>query len=202
MRSFFVPFNFSRINAREYNRNIVNITRRDWMLAAACWAEILRPREAAAATSENQLTWFDPATAAEIKAISGQIIPDDGTPGAEAAGVIWFVDRALAGFDQDKRELYKRGLADAQSKRAELFPGSTSSAGLTSAQQIELLKAIEKTEFFQQVRVHSILGFFGHPKYGGNRNMVGWKLLGIEHSMQYKPPFGYYDAEAASGGSQ
>jgi hypothetical protein len=32
--------------------------------------------------------------------------------------------------------------------------------------------------------------------------MVGWKLLGIEHSMQYKPPFGYYDAEAASGGSQ
>ena len=170
------------------------------MLAAACWAEILRPRAGAAATSEDQLTWFDPATAAEIRAISAQIIPDDGTPGAETAGVIWFIDRALAGFDQDKRDLYKHGLAETQLKRAELFPGSTSIAGLTGAQQIELLKSIEKTEFFQQVRQHSILGFFGHPKYGGNRNMVGWKLLGIEHSMQYKPPFGYYDAEAASNG--
>jgi gluconate 2-dehydrogenase gamma chain len=170
------------------------------MLAAACWAEILRPRAGEAATSDDKLTFFDPATAAEIKAISGQIIPDDGTPGAEEAGVIWFIDRSLAGFDQDKRELYRRGLAETQSKRAEMFPGSSSIAGLTAAQQIELLKAIEQTEFFQQVRRHTILGYFGHPKYGGNRNMVGWKLLGMEHSMQYKPPFGYYDAEAAANG--
>jgi len=170
------------------------------MLAAACWAEILRPRTGAAASSEDQLTWFDPASAAEIRAISAQIIPEDGTPGAETAGVIFFIDRSLAGYDQAKRELYKRGLGETQAKRAEMFPGSSSIAGLSPAQQIELLKAIEKTEFFAQVRVHTILGFFGHPKYGGNRNMAGWKLLGIEHSMQYKPPFGYYDAEAAANG--
>ena len=172
------------------------------MLAAACWAEILQSKAGAAATAEEQLKWFDPASAAEIRAISAQIIPDDDTPGAEAAGVIWFIDRALAGFDQDKRALYTRGLAETQSKRAAMFPGSSNIAGLTAAQQIELLKAIEKTEFFQQVRVHSVLGFLGHPKYGGNRNMVGWKVLGIEHSMQYKPPFGYYDTEAARGGTQ
>lgn len=168
----------------------MTISRREWLLAAACWAEVLRAQS-------EQFTWFDPATAAEIKAIACQIIPDDETPGADRAGVIWFIDRALAGYDQDKRELYKRGLAEMQAKRAELFPGSSSIASLTTDQQIQLLRAAEKTDFFQAVRYHTVLGFFGHPKYGGNRGEVGWKLIGVEYSMQYQPPFGYYDAEAA-----
>ena len=168
------------------------------MLAAACWGEVLR----AQTPESNKFVWLDPATAAEIKAIAAQIIPDDDTPGAERAGVIWFIDRALAGYDQDKQELYKLGLAEAQTKRAAMFPGSASIAGLTSEQQIALLKAIEKAEFFQQVRLHTILGFFGHPMHGGNRDMVGWKLIGFEHQMQYEPPFGYYDAEARKRGAQ
>ena len=83
-----------------------------------------------------------------------------------------------------------------------MFPGSSSIAGLSRDQRIALLKSIEKTEFFQQVRQHTALGFLGHPKYGGNRDMVGWKLIGVEHAMQYQPPFGYYDAEAAREGSK
>lgn len=173
----------------------MQISRRDWMLAAACWAEALRAQQAGA----PQFTWFDPATAHEIGAIAAQIIPDDDTPGAERAGVIWFIDRALAGYDADKQELYRRGLAEAQAKRAELFPGSASIAGLPAGRQIALLKAIEKTEFFQQVRFHTILGFFGHPRHGGNRDMTGWKLIGVDYQMHYEPPFGYYDAEAAQG---
>ena len=168
----------------------MNITRREWMLAAACWAEVLRAQP-------KKFAWFDPSTAAEIEAIAAEILPDDDTPGARQAGVIWFIDGALAGYDEDKRELYKRGLAEAQAKRAEMFPGSTSIAGLEREQRIALLKAIEKTPFFQQVRQHTALGFFGHPKYGGNRDEVGWKLIGVEHAMQYAPPFGYYDAEAS-----
>ena len=124
----------------------MQISRREWMLAAACWAEVLRAQP-------NQLVWFDPATAAEIKAIAAQIVPDNETPGAEQAGVIWFIDRSLSGYDQDKQALYKTGLAETQKKRAEMFPGSTSIAGLTGYQQIALLKAIEKTDFFQQVRI-------------------------------------------------
>lgn len=168
------------------------------MLAAACWTEVLRAQQ----SGSQHFVWFDPAAAREIEAIAGQIIPDDDTPGAERAGVIWFIDRALAGFDQDKQDLYKRGLAETQAKRAAMFPGSTSIAGLSSEQQIALLKAVEKTEFFAQVRMHTALGFFGSPMHGGNRDMVGWKLLGIEHQMHYEPPFGYYDAEAARGGTK
>src|SRR5438067_3049132 len=167
------------------------MTRRDWMLAAACWAEVL-----SAQTSAGQpFAWFDPATAAEIEAIAASIIPDDETPGARHAGVIRFIDRALAGYDADKRYVYTRGLADIQSRRSMMFPASTSIASLPQEQQIALLKTIEDTEFFRLVRFHTVLGFFGHPVHGGNRGMVGWKLIGIEHSMRYTPPFGYYDAE-------
>jgi len=45
------------------------------------------------------------------------------------------------------------------------------------------------------VRTHTILGFFGHPSYGGNRDLAGWKLIGFEDRYQFEPPFGYYDAE-------
>ena len=169
----------------------MNITRRDWMLAAACWAEVLRSQ------TRQQFTALDAGAAAEIEAIARQIIPDDDTPGAGQAGVIWFIDRALAGYDQDKRELYTRGLSETQAKRAQLFPGSASIASLAADQQVALLKAIEKTEFFQQVRFHTVLGFFGHPMYGGNRDMVGWKLIGVEHAMRFEPPFGYYDGAGA-----
>lgn len=161
----------------------MNISRRELALATACWAELLRAQPA----SPNQLVWFDPAAAAEIKAIASQIIPDDATPGAETAGVIWFIDRALAGYDRDKQALYKSGLAETQAKRAELFPGSASIASLPSEQQIALLKAMEKTDFFQQVRLHTILGFFGQP--------IGSKFIGMDHQMHYEPPFGFYDAE-------
>jgi gluconate 2-dehydrogenase gamma chain len=163
----------------------MNITRREWALAAACWAEIAR----AQTTPSNQFVWLTPADAAEIKAIASQIIPDDNTPGADAADVILFIDRSLAGFDQDKQELYKSGLAQTQAKRAELFPGFASIASLPDSQKIALLKAIEKTDFFQQVRLHTILGFFGQP--------MGSTFLGVQHQMRFEPPFGYYDAEAS-----
>jgi len=130
--------------------------------------------------------------AREIEAIASQIIPTDESPGAREAGVIYFIDRALATFDQDKRALYAKGLAEAEAKRAEMFP-STSIAALAPEQQIQLLQAIEKTGFFAQVRTHCILGFFGNPSYGGNRDRVGWKLIGFEDRFQFTPPFGYYD---------
>ncbi len=170
----------------------MNITRREYVLAMACWAEVL-------GADERKFAWFDPGAAAEIKAIACRIIPDDETPGADRAGVIWFIDRALAGYDQDKREVYQRGLRDMQAKRAQMFPGSSSIAALSTDQQNQLLHATEQTEFFQMVRYHSILGFLGHPMYGGNRDQAGWKALGLEYSMRYEPPFGYYDAQARAG---
>jgi hypothetical protein len=43
--------------------------------------------------------------------------------------------------------------------------------------------------------MHTVLGFFGHPRHGGNRNGASEKLLGYRDQMMYTPPFGYYDRE-------
>jgi gluconate 2-dehydrogenase gamma chain len=187
-----------------------DVSRREWMLASslgllALWPKILAAQEHArhaAATPGTAFTFFDPATAAEIEAIAGQIIPTDETPGAREAGVIYFIDHALSTFDKESQQHYKTGLAELQSKRATMFPGSKSIAALEPGQQLTLVKSIDGTPFFETVRTHTIVGFLNSPDQGGNRNYIGWKLLGMDDQMVYQPPFGYYDAEARKDGTR
>jgi gluconate 2-dehydrogenase gamma chain len=133
--------------------------------------------------------------AAEIEALTAQIIPSTDSPGAREAHVIYFIDQALATFDRQKRDVYRKGLAAVQRKRRELFPGSQSIALLTPVQQISLLGAIEKTPFFEALRTHTVMGFLANPEYGGNRNQSGWKQIGFQSSHHFAPPFGHYDRE-------
>lgn len=186
------------------------LSRREWMLASsfgllAVWPEVLAAQEHArhaAASPGTAFTYFDHDTAAEVEAIAAQIIPTDETPGAREAGVIFFIDRALSSFDKDSQKHYKAGLADLQAKRAAMFPGSTSIASLKPEQQLALVKSIDGTPFFETVRAHTIIGFLNSPDQGGNRNYVGWKLLGMDDRMVYQPPFGYYDADLRKEGSR
>ncbi len=158
------------------------------MLASACWAGVL--------SAQKSYRHFDGATAAEVEALTEAILPGDGTPGAKEAGVMWFIDGALATFDKGLAPAYQQGMADVQTRRKRLFPNSTSIATLTPTECHALVADFEKTEFFSTLRVHTLLGFFGHPKYGGNRNGAATKLLGFEEAHWYMPPFGYYDREA------
>ena len=178
----------------------MDLSRRQWVLASlgiASCAEIASAQQhahqAAASNPRPAFSYLDAATAAEIEAIASQILPSDETPGAREAGVIYFIDRALTTFDNDKRQAYGSGLAAIQAQRKELFPQSQTIVGLTSDQRIALLHAIEKTEFFELLRMHTLMGFLGAPSYGGNRDQVGWKLIGFEDKMAFEPPFGYYD---------
>ena len=42
----------------------------------------------------------------------------------------------------------------------------------------------------------TIFGFFSMEKYGGNRDQVGWELIGFEGGHgPWQYPFGYYDAQ-------
>jgi gluconate 2-dehydrogenase gamma chain len=40
----------------------------------------------------------------------------------------------------------------------------------------------------------TVAGMFALPSYGGNRDHIGWKLLGFTHQHVWAPPFGFYDA--------
>jgi hypothetical protein len=102
---------------------------------------------------------FSSSDAVEIETLASQIIPSTGSPGAREANVIYFIDQALATFDAQKRDVYSKGLASIQEKRRELFPDSQSIATLTAEQQISLVGAIEKTQFFETLRTHTVMGF-------------------------------------------
>ena len=131
--------------------------------------------------------------------MAAQVIPSDDSPGAREARAIYFIDRVLVTFDRDQQPAYTQGLKDLRHRTQELFPRADRFSSLTSAQQIQLLTAIEKTEFFELVRLHTIMGFLAKPEYGGNYNQAGWKLIGFQDEMIYKPPFGYYDSEYNKG---
>lgn len=148
----------------------------------------------AAQTQESpKLESFTKEQSMEVEAIAEQIIPTDDTPGAREARVIFFIDRALTTFASDERPAFMKGLSELQKKSQKRYRKKFSD--LNSTQQTELLKTIEKTEFFELARTMTILGMFSNPEYGGNYNQVGWKLLGFEDQFHYKSPFGYYDAE-------
>ncbi|HKA18998.1 MAG TPA: gluconate 2-dehydrogenase subunit 3 family protein [Blastocatellia bacterium] len=158
----------------------------------------------AAQTQESaKFESFTKEQSIEVEAIAEQIIPTDDTPGAREARVVFFIDRAFATFASDERPAYMKGLSELQKKTQKRFGKARKFSDLTSAQQTQLLKSIEKTEFFELARTMTILGMFSNPEYGGNHNQAGWKLLGFEDQFHYKSPFGYYDAEyLANKGSQ
>lgn len=155
------------------------------MLASVCWSELLTAQTVRRAP---RLTVLSSAEVAEIRALTAAILPETETPGAEQAGTADFIDAALAGYDHDQRELYRQGLADVAARSRKMFPLHARFADLAPAQQTALLKAIEKTDFFEKLRTHTVLAYFGNPQFG-------WKLMGRDPSMHFSPPFGFYDAE-------
>lgn len=148
---------------------------------------------AAVAVAPNALT---PAQAEAVAALASRILPAvDGRPGAREAGAPYFIDRALATFNAAQRPLYSEGIADLNRRARMNAANAVSFAALTPVQQDEVIREIETTPFFQAARLDVIVGTFALPSWGGNRDYMGWHLLGFEHQMRFQPPFGYYDAE-------
>jgi len=151
-------------------------------------------QQAAKSGQPIKLAFFTPEQATEVEAMTAQIIPTDTTPGAREARVVNFIDRALTTFERDSQPAYVKGLADLQAQTKQLFPSAARFSALTAEQQVQVLTAMEKTPFFNLVRTHTITGFFASPVHGGNQDKVGWKLVNYDDSLNFKPPFGYYDA--------
>ena len=152
-----------------------------------------------AAGGSGDFAFFSPDQAIEIESIAAQIIPKDDMPGAREAGIIYFIDRVLTTFEQDKQAIYTRGVKNLRAKTQQLFSYIDKFSDLNSAQQVQVLIAMEKTPFFLQVRLHTIVGFFANPEYEGNRDKIGWNLIGFEDKFDWQPPFGNYDRDAHKG---
>ena len=167
-------------------------------------------RRSAQSATPSKFEFFSPEQATEIDAISSRIIPTDDMPGAREAGVVYFIDRALTTFAIEDRKIYKAGLPELQAKVRELFPAVEKFSSATPEQQDEVLLSLDQhpfasprpfrprpdaQTFFETLRQHTIAGFLIDPDAGGNRDGVGWKVIGREREHMFQPPFGYYDKD-------
>ena len=168
-----------------------------WLLAdAAERGEAVAHAAHQASQAQPTLTVFTPEQAAEVEAFASRIIPSDGTPGAREAGVVYFIDRGLSTWAKDQKPQFMEGLAKLQRDVSGKFRGQTRLSALTPAQQDEVLRSIENTPFFGNMRFATLSGMFSLPSHGGNRDFVGWKLVGQESALEFKAPFGWYDQPA------
>lgn len=164
------------------------------------WPEIAAAAQDAHAAAQqgggSTLLFFTAADAADLEAVAGQIIPsDDSGGGAREAGVIYFIDRALATFYSQLAGDYRTQLAAFQAACRKRHPAAASFAALASEQQIAWLEEVDQTPFFNTTRLLTLLGMFSLPAYGGNREGSGWKMIGFEDAHVFTPPFGYYDRD-------
>jgi gluconate 2-dehydrogenase gamma chain len=172
--------------------------------AGAAWSatDLLAVEEALAWSAEQTgarpgaFTALSAGEAETVIALSSRIIPSvDKRPGAQEAGVVYFVDKALATFNAGQKKMYTDGLQDLNRRAADMFKAASFSR-LTAPQQDEVIRAIEKTPFFQAFRFDTIVGTFALPTWGGNRDHAGWQMIGLDHQDRFQPPFGAYDVEA------
>ena len=133
--------------------------------------------------------FFNDADAEAIAAFTERLMPGaPDKPGARDAGVLNYIDLALAGAYADLQNFYRRGLAqlDAYCRTTHGEPF----AKLEATRQDEVIKALEEDKagefswptaqaFFNTVRTHTMEGMFADPIYGGNKEFAGWRLIGF-----------------------
>jgi hypothetical protein len=185
-----------------------DISRRSFLLSgsglvssvwlAAQWPSIAAAAhhaEEAAGDAPAHFEFFSAAEGADVEAVGAQIVPSGATPGAREARAVYFTDRSLSTYFAALGPEYRKGLAEFQAKFHAAYPSAPSFAAANSDTQIEFLKSVDRTPFFEMTRMLTVLGMFSSPKYGGNYQGSGWKLMGFVDQHAFKPPFGYYDAE-------
>ena len=163
------------------------------------WADVAAATQHAhvgpAGGGDSGFLFLTHTEAADVEAIAAQIVPTDDTPGARDAGVVHFIDRALATLWSQLAGDYRAQLTAFRTAVRERYPSAPSFAALPSDQQIAHLSQNDRTPFFNTTRVLTLLGMFSLPEYGGNRDGVGWTLIGFEDAHVFQPPFGSYDRD-------
>jgi gluconate 2-dehydrogenase gamma chain len=168
-----------------------------WLLLS-----VPRPRALHAAQASTKPEVLTAAEWKTVEAVTARVIPTDHEPGAVEANCVNFIDKALAHEDASMRPLYRKGLvgldAVAEHRFAKPF------VALAPAEQDDVLAALESgkapgwprgdvaaADFFAALRAHTIYGFLADPRYGGNRDHAGWKVVGYpgggHHLGGYSP---------------
>lgn len=145
------------------------------------------------AFTTSHLSFTNPQYAV-LSAACERILPRDEDPGALDAGVPEYIDRMLQTPEMRHLREDMTGGLDALDRRAVGMFGK-GFAEATLEQQDQLLAAFKddsptsgEAKFYEYLVVLTLEGFLGDPSYGGNKDRVGWALVGFDTSA---PPPGY-----------
>lgn len=166
------------------------LSRRKFIQIAASAAAVAPAISCSKATSSWR--FFTVGEARTLEALCGQIVPADQDPGAVQAGVVNYIDRQLMGHLKRYRKAYREGLVGVD--QTSLALGGWKFRDLPPDKRATVLQALEKDEapgevwnrrsaqaFFNLVIEHTMQGFYGDPRHGGNRDRVSWKMLDLPY---------------------
>jgi len=125
-------------------------------------------------------------------AICERLIPADRDPGASDAGVVNFLDTQLMGPYKRFRASYRQGLKGIDGTSRQMYgrrftdlDAEKQDAVLTKlergAAEGEAWKEISSKDFFALILGHTMQGYYGDPRHGGNRGRASWKMLGLPY---------------------
>ncbi|MDD9890817.1 MAG: gluconate 2-dehydrogenase subunit 3 family protein [Gammaproteobacteria bacterium] len=137
--------------------------------------------------------------AIEFDAITARIIPTTETAGAREAGVVFFMDAVLGDSREEQHAILKDGLRELQSAAVQEFDVAYFHL-LDARQQDQLIESISDTSFFFTLRYLTIAGMFSLPEYGGNRDFVGYDVIGYQNRGAWTQPYSFYDADFTERG--
>jgi hypothetical protein len=131
---------------------------------------------------------FNPEEARVATGIFARMFPaDQHGPGATEIGVVEYLDNALAGPYSDHVDTYRLALAAINRVSRHRYGASFADSSLDRQDAIlvevengtlpGLVEPVPGT-FFELLRTHLQEGLFCDPVYGGNRDKLGWKVLG------------------------
>ena len=146
------------------------------------------------ACASRQYTWrfFTENEAKTVIAFAEQIIPADEDPGATDANVINFIDKQLMGSYKRFQQEYRNGIPALEQSSHKIlrkafyeldwdeqthFMEQMEAGNLPE----EFWKESNQKRFFKLMLDHTMQGFYGSPRHGGNKNYVSYKMMKIDY---------------------
>jgi gluconate 2-dehydrogenase gamma chain len=138
----------------------------------------------AQALSTSHLTFTNPDFAI-LSAATERVLPKDDDPGALDANVPAYIDKILQTPQlENMRKNFVPGLAALDRRCTRMFQVGFAEA--TTTQQDEVLTIFKNSpetsgeaRWYEMLIVLTLEGFLGDPSYGGNKDQVGWGLVGF-----------------------
>jgi len=179
------------------------LTRRNFIqtVSVGCGSLLLFPR-CTGLVDESPWRFFTLKEASIVDAITEQVIPANEWSGAKDAGVTNYIDKQLIGPYTRFQEKYRKGLAFVDLTCQNLYHKSFEDLGwdqqtlflekMEAGQLPDIIKSSDQkvnqiwdngfdSQFFNLICDHTMQGFYGSPRHGGNRENVSYRMIGLDY---------------------